>query len=292
MTAYVLIETPVADAEILSERLWELPGILGIEELPADGSLVFRPDLAHHFVRFDGRQEFDDWLRTEQYRRGDRIRLKVYHTGAFPADIPVIGRGEVDAEDYLAPMRRQHHGRAIGPLWVGPPWEKPKAGKLPVLIEPGTAFGLGDHPTTQLCLELLPGIPAPQRVLDFGAGSGILAIAAARLFPESQLTLVELDRQCWSNIEHNFALNGLAAPVIHEVTPPGCYDLVLANVYLEVLKTVVLKLEGRRLLISGLLGAEQVADLPFDGFHVHRQLQRDDWFALDLGNLERPQGDA
>jgi len=277
VTKFVLIQTPVADAELLSEQIWELPGILGIEELPADGSLIFRPDIAHHFVRFDGRQKFDEWLRTEEFRRGDQVLLKVYHSGDFPDAFNVMARGEVQPEDYLAKMREQHHGRNIGEFWVGPPWEKP--GNRPVIIEPGTAFGLGDHPTTQMCLELLAG-PA-KRVLDFGAGSGILSIAAAKLWSDCELTLVEIDRQCWPNIEHNFALNGLPTPRIHEHVPAGEFDIVLANIYLEILKSV-LAINAPRFIISGLLGAEQVAALPTSGFQVTRQLQREDWFALEL----------
>lgn len=279
MTTYVLIKTPVADAETLSERIWELPGILGIEELPADGQLIFRPDIAHHFVRFDGRAQFDDWLRTEEFRRADHVLLKVYYAGSFPDSFAVIARGTVEPEDYLAKMREQHHGRVIGPFWVGPPWEKP--GQLSVIIEPGTAFGLGDHPTTQMCLELLAGLPAPQRVLDFGAGSGILAIAAATLWPQCELTLVEIDRQCWPNIEHNFTLNALPAPRIYEEVPAGTFDLVLANIYLEILKSV-LAIPTPRFIISGLLGTEQLADLRLGGLRIVRQLERDDWFALEL----------
>lgn len=275
MTAFALIRTTPAEAEALSERIWEQPGILGIEELPLDGKL-FRPDLAHHFVRFDGRAQFDEWLRTEEFRRGD-ILLKVYHTGPFPDGFPVVASGVVEPEDYLARMRDQHHGRTLGPFWVGPPWETP--GPMPVIIEPGTAFGLGDHPTTQMCLELMSG--RAKRILDFGAGSGILAIAAARLWPDCELTLVEIDRQCWSNIEHNFALNGLPKPVIHEAVPAGTFDLVLANVYLEVLRSVV-KLNASRLIVSGLLGREQLADLDLGRWRKVRQLEREDWVALEL----------
>jgi ribosomal protein L11 methylase PrmA len=278
-TAYALIQTSVADAELLAERIWELPGILGIEELPADGRSLFRPDVAHHFVRFDGRAEFDEWLRTEAFRHGDRILLKVYHNAEIPDGFDIVARGLVESEGYLAQMREQHHGRIVGNFWVGPPWESPAPGILPVIIEPGTAFGLGDHPTTQMCLELLSG--HAQRILDFGAGSGILAIAAARLWPGCDLTLVEIDRQCWPNIEHNFSLNGLPAPSLHPAAPPGKFDLVLANVYLEVLRSIV-TLNAPRMILSGLLGQEQVADLRLDGFRIVRRLTREDWFALDI----------
>ncbi|MEI6084517.1 MAG: 50S ribosomal protein L11 methyltransferase [Verrucomicrobiota bacterium] len=298
MTAFVLIKTPVADAEALSEQIWELPGILGIEELPADGQLVFRPDLDHHFVRFDGRSQYNAWLRTEEYRRGDHVLLKVYYTGEFPETFAVIGRGTVEPEDYLAQMRDQHHGRVIGKFWVGPPWESPRRtsfqlvsaneqdarSTIPVIIEPGTAFGLGDHPTTQLCLELLASIPRPRRVLDFGAGSGVLAIAAAKLWPGCELCLTELDQQCWSNIESNFALNGLPAPPVHADVPAGKFDLILANIYLEVLKSSVLKLDAKQLILSGILGAEQLTEFKrhLAGWRIIRQLEREDWFALQL----------
>ena len=95
------------------------PGILGIEELPADGRLGFRPDVADHFVRFDSRAQFDDWLRTEEFRRGEHVLLKVYHTGEFPEGFDIVARGSVEPEDYLAKMRAQHHGRVIGKFWVG-----------------------------------------------------------------------------------------------------------------------------------------------------------------------------
>jgi ribosomal protein L11 methyltransferase len=261
--------------------IWEHPGVLGIEELPTDGQPVFQPDSDHNFVRFDSRAQYDEWLRTEQFRRDDVVLLKVYCTGEFPDTFDIIARGVVEPQDYLAAMREQHHGRVIDRFWVGPPWETPPPDKLPVRIEPGMAFGLGDHPTTQMCLELLAGIPSARCVLDFGAGSGILAIAAARLFPEAKLWLTETDRQCWPDIERNFTLNNLPAPTILERAPDGSFDLVLANVYLEILRPLV-TLNTKRLIVSGLLGAEQLADFDPGSFRVVRQLQREDWFALEL----------
>ena len=68
----------------------------------------------------------------------------------------------------------------VGPLWVGPPWEQPPEDVLAVVIEPGRAFGTGAHPTTRLCLELLAELP-PGSLLDVGCGSGVLAVAGAKL---------------------------------------------------------------------------------------------------------------
>jgi ribosomal protein L11 methylase PrmA len=101
------------------------------------------------------------------------------------------------------------------------------------------------------------------------------------MFPECELSLTEIDRQCWPNIEHNFAINGLPVPPIHELAPPRPFDLVLANVYLEVLQSLV-TLETPRLIVSGLLGKEQLADFRTGDFRILRQLRREDWFALEL----------
>ncbi len=291
MQSFALIRTTATAAEELSAAIWEQPGILGIEELPADGGAF--PIAGHDFVRFDARQEYEAWVRTEAFRTGDLL-LKVYLADGvtLPAQFTVIGSGVVEPRDYLAAMRAQHHGRVIGRFWVGPPWETQPAGPVPVIIEPGMAFGLGDHPTTQMCLELLATGPAPRRVLDFGAGSGILAIAAAKLFPGVELCLTEIDAACRTDIAHNFALNNLPVPPIAERIPAGSFDLVLANVYLEILTKLVPTLAAARWIVSGLLGAEQLAEFQCAAekrFDCRQVVHRDDngrWFALEL--CQRP----
>ena len=293
MQSFVLIQTTATAAEELSAAIWEQPGILGIEELPADGGAF--PIAGHDFVRFDARQEYEAWVRTEAFRTGDLL-LKVYLADGvtLPAQFTVIGSGVVEPRDYLAAMRAQHHGRVIGQFWVGPPWETPPAGPVPVIVEPGMAFGLGDHPTTQMCLELLAAGPVPRRVLDFGAGSGILAIAAAKLFPGVELCLTEIDAACRTDIAHNFALNNLPVPPIAERIPAGSFDLVLANVYLEILTALTPTLATARWIVSGLLGAEQLAEFQcaaakrFDCRQVIHRNENGRWFALDL--CRRPAG--
>jgi len=294
MQSFVLIQTTVAAAEELSAQLWEQPGILGIEELPVDGSDIFTVDPAHQFVRFDDRARYEAWLQTEAFRSGESILLKVYlaEGATLPAHFTIVGSGTVEPRDYLAAMRVQHHGRVIDKFWVGPPWETPPSSLLPVIIEPGMAFGLGDHPTTQMCLELLAGRTPPRRVLDIGTGTGILAIAAARLFPDAELWLTDYDPQCRSSVENNFVLNGLSVPAHQRYgvrpLPAGPFDLVLSNVYLEALKTLVPRIHAGCWIVSGLLGQEQfaefrsVADQRFDCRQV---CQRDDsgtWFAAKL----------
>ena len=89
-------------------------------------------------------------------------------------------RGDDVEEGWEERWRAFHQPIRIGELWVGPPWEEPDADALPVVIDPGRAFGTGSHPTTRLCLELLAELPRGS-LLDVGCGSGVLAIAGAKL---------------------------------------------------------------------------------------------------------------
>ena len=73
-----------------------------------------------------------------------------------------------------------HRPARAGGLWIGPPWEPPPAGEPAVVVDPGRAFGTGAHPTTRACIELLARLERGS-LLDAGCGSGVLAVAAARL---------------------------------------------------------------------------------------------------------------
>ena len=85
------------------------------------------------------------------------------------------------ADGWEERWRDWHRPLDVGPLRVRPPWEPPRAGALDVVIDPGQAFGTGAHPTTRLSLELLVRLPAGGALADWGCGSGVLALAAARL---------------------------------------------------------------------------------------------------------------
>jgi ribosomal protein L11 methyltransferase len=121
----------------------------------------------------------------------DTVELAVY--GA-PGELPqlpdvraVVGERLVDvstsevADDWSERWREWHRPLDVGPLRVRPPWEPPGLGALDIVIDPGQAFGTGAHPSTRLTLELLLEIPRGGPLADWGCGSGILTIAAARL---------------------------------------------------------------------------------------------------------------
>jgi ribosomal protein L11 methyltransferase len=84
-------------------------------------------------------------------------------------------------DDWDARWRDWHRPLDVGPVRVRPPWEPPRAGALDVVIEPGRAFGTGAHASTRLALELLTELEPSGALADWGCGSGVLAIAAARL---------------------------------------------------------------------------------------------------------------
>lgn len=98
--------------------------------------------------------------------------------------VEVQVRGEEVPDDWAERWKRFHAPVLVGgKLWVRPPWEEPavRPGVIEVVIDPGRAFGTGTHPTTRLCLELLLGLSARGSFADLGCGSGVLAIAAAKL---------------------------------------------------------------------------------------------------------------
>ncbi len=141
--------------------------------------------------------------------------------------------------------RAFHRPVRVGPLWIGPPWERAPADALAVVIDPGRAFGTGAHATTRLCLELLLGVPRGS-VLDVGCGSGVLAIAAARL-GFGPVVAVDVDEAAVGAARANAATNGVAIDVHHldalEDTLPVA-DVVLANVTLEAVEALAPRVDA------------------------------------------------
>ena len=119
----------------------------------------------------------------EEADRGEDVELAAY-TGADGERRLREAFAEVSSEpvadDWQDRWRSFHRPVRVGPLWVGPPWEPAPHDAVAVVIDPGRAFGTGAHPTTRLSLELLLELE-PGSLLDVGCGSGVLAIAGAKL---------------------------------------------------------------------------------------------------------------
>jgi ribosomal protein L11 methyltransferase len=181
----------------------------------------------------------------------------------------------------------------IVPSWRVAEYE-PRPDDVVLLLDPGMAFGTGLHPTTRLCLQALEDLPvAPgMRVLDVGAGSGILAIAAARL-GASYVEAVELEAVAASVCQENVDRNGVGdvVSVRHgrvEAAPGVPFDLVLANITVATLLDLHTMLAeqlrpGGLAVLSGVL-AERAEDLwaalLSGGWLRERTDQEQDWVAL------------
>lgn len=175
-------------------------------------------------------------------------------------------------------------------LWVCPPWQTtPDTNALNLVITPGLAFGTGTHPTTQLCLTLLEQSALKGcSVLDWGCGSGILAVAALRM-GATQATAVDLDPRALTatqeNAKRNRVNHGLSVMSVDQLPHDVGYDIVLANILAGTLISLAPTLDrhllpGGTLILSGVLPAQ--ADQVQQAFTQYnfRVLHRDDWVAL------------
>jgi ribosomal protein L11 methyltransferase len=195
-----------------------------------------------------------------------------------------LGRGAAEpvADDWEDAWRRFHRPQRVGPLWVGPPWERPDEGALPVVVDPGRAFGTGAHPTTRLCLELLLERERGSLV-DLGCGSGVLAIAAARLGFAPVMALDD-DVAAVEATRANAAANGVAIDVRRaDVAAADLPEagLAVANIARPVVERLAGRVRAPLLIASGHLAAERL-DLP--GWRGSVRKEMDGW-AADL--LER-----
>jgi ribosomal protein L11 methyltransferase len=157
--------------------------------------------------------------------------------------------------------RAFHRPVEVAGIWLGPPWETPPDPSRAVVIDPGRAFGTGAHPTTRLCIELLAGAESRGSLLDVGCGSGVLAIAAARL-GFGPIACIDFDPVAVETTLANAADNGVEveAHVLDALGDalPGA-DVVVANVLLDPVQEILARLEAREAITSGYLDGERPA---------------------------------
>jgi len=197
----------------------------------------------------------------EEREDGGAVELAAYtERDELP---PALARlGPVSATDVPAGWedgwRRFHRPVRIGPLWVGPPWEEPDEGALAVAIDPGRAFGTGAHATTRLCLELLLGL-VPASLVDVGCGSGVVAVAAAKLGFAPVFALDD-DPAAVEAAAANAAANGVEVEVrlCNALADPlPAADAAVANIALGPVEDVAARFQGRLLAGSGYLEDER-----------------------------------
>lgn len=178
---------------------------------------------------------------------------------------------QVPDEDWVRLTQSQ-----FGPIEVGerliivPSWhhdELPQTDRVALALDPGLAFGTGSHPTTHLCLKWLASeMPKGVRLLDYGCGSGILAIAA-QLFEAGETWAVDIDEQAVESTQYNATVNKVTlTAALPDGLPDGQFEVVLANILSNPLKVLAPMLShrvqtGGWLVLSGVLvrQAEEVS---------------------------------
>lgn len=244
-------DVPLAEAEVRAAALWEA-GAGGVEVredgvAPMPGQRAAPPGRALLVAWFADREDAE--------RAGQEA-------GGEIAEVPDQDWGETWKRD-LRPF-------LVGRVFVRPSWiaEPPPPGCAEVVLDPGMAFGTGSHPTTALCLGAISRILEErpgQRLLDVGTGSGLLAIAAARL-GAAEVVGTDNDPVALEVARENAGRNGVALRLhLVPVAPAelrGPFDLVVANILANTLVELAPELAaqvapGGRLLLSGLLAGQE-----------------------------------
>lgn len=225
----------------------------------------------------------------------ERIADSLWHLGQL-RHIRQLPVRELAEEDWANAWKVHYQVHRVGRrVVIKPSWqeyESKSAGDVVIDLDPGMAFGTGLHPTTQLCIRALERYVRPgTRVLDVGTGSGILAIAAARL-GAAAITAVDVDEVAVRAAKENVARNDLSALVTVEHRSAGeqdgdGFDLVVANITARAIAGIAPELakatrQGGYLLLSGII-AEQSAlvrqALRELGLRVVARHKAGDWLA-------------
>lgn len=201
----------------------------------------------------------------------------------------VLGVNAVPDQDWVRLTQSQFEPVEITPeFWIVPTWHEPPAAARQIIrLDPGLAFGTGTHPTTRMCLRWTAAHPpAGLRVLDYGCGSGILAIGAAR-YGATDIDAVDIDPAAVESTLQNAQANGVTLNAGLPEMASGRYPLVLANILATPLKVLAPLLcnyvaPGGNLVLAGIL--ERQADELKAAYAPYAQLQvadsEDGWILM------------
>ncbi|HGS4882523.1 TPA: 50S ribosomal protein L11 methyltransferase [Vibrio parahaemolyticus] len=197
---------------------------------------------------------------------------------------------QLEDKDWEREWMENFHPMKFGErLWICPSWrEVPEPDAVNVMLDPGLAFGTGTHPTTALCLEWLESMDlSGKTVIDFGCGSGILAIAAIKLGAEKVIG-IDIDPQALLASKDNAERNGVADKLevyLPQNQPEGLIaDVVVANILAGPLRELAPIIKGLvkpngALAMSGVLDtqAEDVASYYRDELHIDPIVEQSEW---------------
>lgn len=276
----LIVDSDAKHAEMLSDALLEL-GALSVDLLDADADT---PE-EHAIFGEPGELPAGIWqhnrvsaLFEEHQDVGNILRCAAGNVGL--TQLPEYRIEALADSDWVRLSQSQFEPIPISArLWIVPTWHTPSdPDAINIMLDPGLAFGTGSHPTTRLCLRWLDGhLQTGATVLDYGCGSGILAIAAVKLGAASA-TGVDVDLQAIQASRDN-ALANKVTDIRFDLpgdAPSDSYDLVVANILTNPLRMLAPLLaeatrQGGRIVLSGIL-EKQAQDV----MKIYQQ-----WYDLD-----------
>ncbi|WP_417910210.1 50S ribosomal protein L11 methyltransferase [Candidatus Electronema sp. PJ] len=286
------LKTSLVCPEMLLEAVTDLLGVLSgsaVEQSPTQGGQSTVSGFFHYTT--DAEQE-------AARSRLEQELAELFAAYNLPA--PPVQYAVLADEDWATSWKQFFTPFAIAPgLVIKPSWESytPKPGEQVLEIDPGMAFGTGQHASTKLALGLVQSClrNGPlERVLDVGTGTGILAMAAA-LFGAKVITAIDNDPEAVQAAAENIALNGLEHQIAVAVTPlselHGSFNLICANILHDVLVELAPALVARlvpqgQLVLAGLLRGEQEESIVSVygqlGLTLQQAVYEEDWVALLL----------
>ena len=220
------------------------------------------------------------------------------HAALAASNDAVVSTAPLPNVDWSEQWKQGIHAQVLGGLTVAPPW---LAGDLDpersIVIEPGMAFGTGEHATTRGVIRLMQNVVRPgDRVADLGSGSAVLAIAAAKLGAR-YVAAIELDHDAIENAEQNVARNnvanrvvvveGDASTLLALVAPVRVVTAnIISSVLIELLPVIKLSLdEDGRAILSGILAEERemmIRSLDDSGWRIEAEDHEDIWWSATI----------
>ena len=286
-----VLEVSRDDAEALSEALFDL-GALSVSVEDADADTPEEQPLfgepGHEPTRLAWNRSRVVALLADDADPALLVAAAANEIKLSP--IPVYTVREVEEQDWVRVTQSQFEPIHIGEhIWVVPSWhDAPEPDAVVLELDPGLAFGTGSHPTTRLCMEWLEQHVQPgERTLDYGCGSGILAIVAKKL-GAGETVGVDIDPNAVEASRYNAERNHVEATfALPDDAPEGTFDLVVANILSNPLKLMAAMLcarvrPGGRLILSGVLErqAEEVAAAYASAIPLTVWRARDGWVCL------------
>lgn len=278
-------------AETCEDMLLEL-GAVSVTFMDAQDQPIYEPDLGTTPL----------WSQTHLLALfeadTDAVALQAQLTLRL-SPLPDLHIEVLEDQDWERSWMDNFHPMRFGQrLWIVPSWhEAPEPEAVNLLLDPGLAFGTGTHPTTALCLEWLDGQDlAGKQLIDFGCGSGILAIAGL-LLGASDAIGTDIDPQALEASRDNAQRNGIAdqqfALYLPEAMPQSQAPVVVANILagplVQLADTIsALVAPGGRLALSGILAeqAEEVRATYQERFVLDPTAEKDGW--VRISGVRRP----